>query len=287
MRYIIYLRISTVEQDLRTQEQKVLRYLRQKYGDEITYLLFTDSISTRKPLNEREGVQAALKSLREGDVLVALKIDRLARNEMELHMINHFIKKYKMELIMVDQPELHNAAMFSLYAMFAAMEVKMIRERIRDKLHEKQQRGERTGDVRYGFKLDQNNKILVNGSRKGEKILKAGMLIEQDKEQECLKYMCELFDQGFSYRQIAKMINFRGYKNRKGNEWDHGTVYRLLIRAGRTRFLEKLQISKEDPWTQEQRLQSLVLDDKVSRKSLKKPSGHHQTLSHQCNQGRV
>jgi len=256
MKYVIYLRVSTKEQDLRTQQQKVLRVLKERFGEDIEYMIFTDEISSRKPLNKREGIQAALKSLERGDTLVALKIDRIARNEAELHKIKGFLKKYEMEIIMIDQPELQTSAMFSLYAMFAAMEVKMIRERIKEKLHEKQQRGERTGSIRYGFKLDKDNLILVNGKKKGEKILKEGMLLEEDKEQECLTHMCNLFDQRLSYKQVSDAINAMGYRNRQGRPWNHALVYKILIRTGRTRFRPKLLENGVDCWTHEQTLAS-------------------------------
>jgi DNA invertase Pin-like site-specific DNA recombinase len=284
-RYIIYLRVSTKEQDLRTQEQKVLRVLKERFGENIEYMIFTDEISSRKPLNAREGMQAALKSLKRGDTLVALKIDRIARNESELHTIKDFLKNYDMEMIMIDQPELQTSAMFSLYAMFSAMEVKMIRERIEEKLHEKQERGERTGSVRYGFRLDEANLILVNGKKKGEKVLKEGMLIENDKEQQCLNHMYSFFDQGMSYKQVSDAVNAMGYTNRHGRPWNHAHVYQILIRSGRTRFREKVQKEGVDCWTHEQKLKSSVPDDKVLRKRLGKPVDLHQTQPRLCSQG--
>ncbi len=262
MKYVIYLRISTKEQDLRTQEQKVLRVLREKEGKDVEYMIFTDSISTKKPLRKRRGLQEALNSLKRGDVLVGQKVDRIARNEEEAHTIKSFLEENKIGIYMIDQPGVSDPFIFSIYAAVAAQEVKLIRERIKDKLHAKQERGERTGAVRYGYRLDEDNPILINGKDK-IKVLKPGMLLPRQDEQECLNLMCKLFDLGNSYRMVAHMINNLGYKNRKGNQWSHATVYRILIRTGRTRFRNQLQETEESAWTRRQKLLSQAVYDKV------------------------
>jgi DNA invertase Pin-like site-specific DNA recombinase len=48
MKYVIYLRVSTKEQDLRTQEQKCLSYLKSLGNSDFKYLIFTDSITSKK-----------------------------------------------------------------------------------------------------------------------------------------------------------------------------------------------------------------------------------------------
>ncbi len=248
MKYVIYLRVSTKEQDLRTQEQKCLRFLREKNQGIFEYVIFTDSISSKKPLDERKGIQEALHSLKRGDILVGQKVDRIARNEKEAHIIRDFLEENKIGIMMIDQPGIEDPLVFSIYAAVAAKEVKLIRERIKDKLHEKQERGERTGSVRYGYTLDEANLILVNGKDK-KKTLKAGILLENLEEQTVLQRMCELFDQGFSYRQISKILECQGYKNRNGNPWQHMSIYRILIRTGRTRFLEKPESIEGSAWS--------------------------------------
>ncbi len=235
MKYVIYLRVSTKEQDLRTQEQKCLKFLQNlNEGKEFTYSIFTDLITSKKPLEKRNGLNSALNALERGDVLVGQRVDRLARNELEAHKIKDFLIKNNIGILMIDQPGITDPLIFSIYAAVAAKEVAVLRERIKDKLWAKKQRSERTGGVPYGFTLNREKLVEVNGPDR-KKILKPGILIEHPQEQEVLQQMITLFDQGLSYRRISEVLYDLGHRQRAGKKFAHTSICHILHRTGRAR----------------------------------------------------
>ncbi len=248
MKYVIYLRVSTKEQDLRTQKQICTKFLEGLPKSDVEPLIFYDSISSRKPLHKRKGLNEALNALQKGDVLVGQKVDRLARNEAEAHKIKDFLVKNHIGILMIDQPGVDDPMMFAIQAAFAAHEVALIRKRIKDKLAAKKERNERTGKVPYGFTLDKENLIPIRGADK-KTVLKPGLLLQESHEQMVLAQMCELFDLGASYRRIAEILTDRGYKSREGKKFQHMSIYRILARTGRTRLRDQLQEDSGSLWS--------------------------------------
>ncbi len=248
MKYVIYLRVSTKEQDLRTQEQKCLSYLKSLDDSEFKYLIFTDSITSKKPLHKRQGLNDALNALDRGDVLVGQRVDRLARNELEAHKIKEFLLKNKIGITMIDQPGITDPLIFSVYAALAAKEVTLIRERIKDKLWAKKERNERTGKVPYGFTLDKDCLISVNGENK-QKTLKPGLLLEDPSEQLILGQMATLFDQGLSYRRISAVLTDLGYCNRVKKPFQANSIYRILRRIGKVRLKDQPLEESKPLWS--------------------------------------
>lgn len=230
MKYVIYLRVSTDEQDLRTQEQKCMKFLRYHDSSDFDYQIFSDKISSRKSLDKRLGIQGALNSLKPGDVLVGQKLDRLARNSYETHCILHMLEIKKCEVIMIDQPGIKNKVILGMYAGIAEEEVKTIRERIKDKLSAKKERNERiSGRLPYGYTLDPVNLVEVNGPNK-TKVLKPGYLVPESHEQMVLSLMFRFFDEGKSYRQIARILTDLGYRSRRGTPFPHMSIYQLIAK---------------------------------------------------------
>lgn len=233
MKYIIYLRVSTNKQDERTQLDNCLKVLRQKEGDEPVYEVFTDIISTRKKLEKRPGIQAALKAIANGDVLVSMRMDRLSRNLHETTTIIHELEKKNADVFLIDQPGIKNKVLLGLYAGMAEEEVKMIRKRIKEKLHAKRERNERISrHVPYGYMIDPYQKIKVKNQNDGGWTLKLGLLIPEHQEKKIIDIMMNLFSQGYSYEQIARSITEQGYRNRAGQPFQKMTIYRIIARNG-------------------------------------------------------
>jgi DNA invertase Pin-like site-specific DNA recombinase len=248
MKYVIYLRVSTKEQDLRTQEHICKKFLAGQPKSECEPLMFYDSISSKKPLHKRKGLNDALNALQKGDVLVGQKVDRLARNEMEAHKIRDFLLRNEIGILMIDQPGITDPFMFAIYAAFAAHEVIVLRKRIKDKLWAKKQRNERTGNIPYGFTLDQEKLIPIKGANK-QTVLKPGLLLQECHEQEVLAQMCELFDMGASYRRIGQILADQGYKTREGKIFQPTSISRILARTGRTRSRDLPQEDSASLWS--------------------------------------
>ncbi len=246
MKYVIYLRVSTNMQDDRTQLEKCLQFLKHNSKKEFKYLVCTDTLSTRKKLDKRSGLQTALSSLGKGDILVAMRLDRITRNLHETTCIIHELEKKQADIILIDQPGIKNKVLLGLYAGIAEEEVKMIRKRITEKLAVKKTRNERISrEVPYGFTLDLENLINIKNQDDAGWTMKPGLLVPESEEQEVLALMCQLFDEGMSYRMIAQELDDQGYKNRRGNSFQHMSIYRILCRTGRTRSVDQPLEEKE------------------------------------------
>lgn len=242
MKYIIYLRVSTIKQDERTQLDRCLQFLKSFSKDEFQYMVCTDKVSTRKKLEKREGLQTALKSLRAGDILVGMRLDRLARNLSETTRIIDELDERKADIIMVDQPGIKNKVLLGMYAGFAEEEVKLTRARISEKMEAKRKRGERISRyIPYGYRLDMDNLIAIKNQHDGGWTMKPGALLPEPNEQVALTLMCQYFDMGMTYEKISLTLTNQGYRNRSGNPFQKMSIYRILRRTGRTMSSDQLQ----------------------------------------------
>lgn len=231
MNYVIYLRVSTQKQDERPQLEHCLNFLRSRDKSNFNYVVYTDSISSRKKIEKREGLQGALSFLKAGDILVGMRLDRLARNLYETTCIIHELEKKNSEIVLVDQPGIKNKALLGLYAGMAEEEVKLIRKRIKEKMHDKKARNERINyEPPYGYKIHDTE--LVNVKTKDGRcwVMKPGKIIEDQREQEALKLMIDMSNQGISYHKIGIKLEDLGYTNRKGNQFHPMSICRILNR---------------------------------------------------------
>jgi DNA invertase Pin-like site-specific DNA recombinase len=87
-----------------------------------------------------------------------------------------------------------------------------IAERTRDALRHKRGKGERVGNIRFGYKLASDAEHVE---------LEPG-------EQAVLVRIGQLRSSGRTLRQIAAELNLHGYRTRRGSHWRHEYVKRLL-----------------------------------------------------------
>lgn len=240
MKYVIYLRVSTKKQDFRPQLDQCLAFLQPKKPFE--YAVYTDELSSGLSLDKREGLKQAMQSLRQGDFLVSLRLDRIARNLYETTQIIHELDGKKAEILLIDQPGIKNKILLGLYAGMAEEEVKMIRRRTRDKMQAKRERAERISRwLPYGYAMHPTAKIMIKNREESGWTEKLGLLVPEAGEQLVLAQMCQLFDEGNSYRKIAHKLTDQGYTNRLGQPFQSMSIYRILSRTGRTRSQDQPQ----------------------------------------------
>jgi len=123
-----YSRVSTTDQDTTAQVMRLEAAGCQR--------IFTETISSR--VEHRPQLQACLEYLREGDALVAVRLDRLARSTRELLEIAKGLEDRGIDLVVLDQ-QLDTSTpagklMFSVLAAIAQFERDLIRERTLDGL---------------------------------------------------------------------------------------------------------------------------------------------------------
>ena len=150
-----YGRVSSVGQSLDVQRDKLL--------EAGCTRLFMEKRSGRQAENRPE-LQACLSFLREGDLLVITKLDRMARSVLDLAKIADILAKKMVSLRALDQsidtstPE--GKLMFTLLGAFAEFENDIRSERQADGIAKAHQKG-----VRFGRKpalsLEQQQRIRV------------------------------------------------------------------------------------------------------------------------------
>jgi len=128
MARIGYCRVSTTDQNPEAQAIRL-------QADGCTRI-FSETISTR--IAERPQLAACLAYLREGDALVCVRLDRLARSTRELLQIAQELEQRGIDLVVLDQ-SIDTASpagrlLFTMLAAISEFERDLIRERTMDGL---------------------------------------------------------------------------------------------------------------------------------------------------------
>ena len=244
MKYLIYLRVSTDQQDTETQLDHCLRFIKQRDNTDFKYEIFRDKISSRKELFKREGGKQMFAALRRGDIIISIRLDRISRKLYETTALIEVLDKAGAEILLVDQPGITNKIMLGLYAGMAEEEVKLLRKRVKEKLETKKNKGERYSRfLPYGYALHETKLVPI---RHGDRVvMKRGVLVPVFEEQKILSLMSQLSDQGMVHSQIAKSLAAWGYMNREGKPFQKMSIYRILSRIKKTTSSDQLPVVKE------------------------------------------
>lgn len=223
-RAVAYLRVSTAQQadhgvSLAAQRAKVEAYA--SLYDLDLVAVIEDAGASAKTL-ARDGLQQALGMLASGeaDALLVVKLDRLTRSVRDLDTLisKHFGRQDGPALLSVgEQIDTRSAAgrlVLNVLASVSQWEREAIGERTRTALAHKAARGERVGQVPFGWA------VAPDGVQ----------LVESAPEQAVIARVRGLRAEGTSIRGIARHLNAEGVPAR-GKRWHATTVQRLLARA--------------------------------------------------------
>ncbi len=217
-----YLRVSTDRQELGPDAQRAaLEAWATRTGVTLVAVYEDFGVSGATPVGERPGMLAALEALRThgAGLLVAAKRDRFARDAMVATLIERAALAMGAMVRTADGssdvagPE--GMMMRGIVDVFAAYEREVIRARTRAALGVKKARGERVGEVAYGFR------VSADGVR----------LEADDAEQGVIAVVGELRAAGLSQRAIVRELASRGVISRGGRPLALSQVQRLLPRA--------------------------------------------------------
>lgn len=228
MHYIIYLRVSTDKQDHITQKQACLEFIANKHGlNPYTYKIFEDPNATSsKSWQSRPVFCAALNAMKKNDTFLVMRLDRMGRKAEELLSFRRIISEKKAHFLSVTQPFLHDTFSFTIFAAMAEQEVSHIRNRTKEKLKAKKTRGERTGNLPYGFQLDKTTTMKI---RRGDSYVEMPYkLIPYEPELKNLKTMVNWRSQGYTYAQIVELLKQNEILNRKNNNFVVCSVFSIL-----------------------------------------------------------
>ena len=153
MRAGIYLRVSTDDQTTDNQ-RAALTAMVERRGWTLAEIYRDHALSGMLPGEKRPGFNKMLGDVRKGrmDVIVAWSIDRLGRSTLDLHVTLAAIHAAKVNIVLyegdLDTTTPQGELMFSIMAVFAQFERRMISERVKAGLSRARIQGKRLGPPR-------------------------------------------------------------------------------------------------------------------------------------------
>jgi site-specific DNA recombinase len=210
-----YIRVSTDKQEmsLEVQREKIQAMATVRGAELADVIVDTESGKTL----DRPGAQRLLDLVRRGEVqaVIIAKLDRLTRSVADLANLTDLFNRKSVALVSVaetlDTGSAAGRMVMNIMATVAQWEREVISERTSDVLQSKRRRGERAGNIPYGFRL-------AEGSR----------LVADESEQHVISTAREYRRQGKSLRDIAAILNAANLKTRKGTPWRFQYVANVL-----------------------------------------------------------
>ena len=160
-----YARVSSITQDIKLQKEALERAGCQK--------IFSESVSGKD--NNRTQLKAMIELLREGDIVVVYKIDRIARSLKGLIEIVESLNEKKVHLVSLDSGDRVDTtspmgrAFFQIAGVFAELERGMIESRTKAGIEKA-----RLDGVKFGRPVGKINKNSIYKAEKIRIFLKAG-----------------------------------------------------------------------------------------------------------------
>ncbi|MCB9829548.1 MAG: recombinase family protein [Planctomycetes bacterium] len=213
-----YARASTSRQDLSPGAQRAAVEAWAAARGVTVVAWFEDlGISGGAELDKRPGLLGAIDALRThgAGALVVARRDRLARDVLVNAMVERLCERVGARVQSADGagngagPEA--ALMRNIVAAFSAYERMLIRARTKAALALKRERGERTGTVRYGYRVADDGKTLL----------------PDDHEQAVIARARELRAEGASLRAVGRTLLAEGMAPRKGRAWNPQVIHRM------------------------------------------------------------
>ena len=240
MRYVIFSRVSTVLQTTANQLWECRNYVNSIKNPEDEVIEFDEpETSTRLKPDKRPVLKAMREFVSKGDTLIVYKMNRLARDSEEMIVIYNDLLRKGVNVYSINEPKL-DKSIICVFAMVAEMERESIRKTTQTGLRRKQAMMEKVGTAWYGYKTDETK------LQQREKVRSSGkpyLLIPDENESSQVNLMVQLYQEGYSYGQMANELETRGFRNREGNPVHKMTVYRVLKRQERLNQAPKDLIS--------------------------------------------
>jgi len=224
-----YVRCSTLEQasegrSTLEDQERVIKGVVMMKGEECVEVFRDPGVSGATPLEQRPEGARMLSLLKEGDMIIAAKLDRLFRSTIDALMTVESLKARGVGVILADiSPEPVTAGgvgglFFKILAAVADFERDRIKERVATGRKSKKARGGHIGgDAPYGY------------DRKGRGAM--AVLTPNVYEQGVIDEMKRLFITNNSYNRTAIELNAKGMIGREGL-WSATQVCRILVRTG-------------------------------------------------------
>jgi site-specific DNA recombinase len=218
-RIAAYIRVSTDEQadkgnSLSEQQERLSAYCKAMGWPEPIF--YIDDGYSAKNLN-RPAIQRLLKDVqqRKIDVILTAKLDRFCRNLLDLLQTVEMLDEYKCNFVSASESFDTSTAVgrmvLQLLGVFAEFERERISERVKDNM----------------LSIAKHTNKAITQPCYGYDIVD-GQYVINEQEAEYVRLMFDLAEQGHGHRMIAKILNERGAKTKRGKMWDQVNVKRLM-----------------------------------------------------------
>lgn len=226
-----YCRVSTADQassektSLAEQERRIRAWASMESASPEIRIFIDPGVSGSIPLERRPAGIKMLASLKNGDTIVAVKLDRLFRSASDALSSVERMHEDGINVILLDvsaEPVASGGTgklFFGMLAICAEFERGRIIERMAEGRAAKIAKGGYTGGhAPYGFRA------VGKGSH--------AIIAEFEREQQVVNLIHDLkSDGGRSTNSIAKELRRRGITNRKGNPIGYEQVRRIIMRG--------------------------------------------------------
>lgn len=219
MKAVIYTRVSTTSQaldgvSLEAQLAKARTWATAS-GHEVV-AEFSDAGISGKRATNRPGLQSALDAVcRLEGVLVVYSLSRMARSTKDAITISERLQKAGADLVSlsekIDTTSAAGKMVFRMLAVLAEFERDLVSERTKAALAYKSAKGERVGEIPFGYRLAPNGIDLISDAR----------------EQATLADLRAMRLTGWSWQRIADDLNARGITTKKGRAWSWQTARKI------------------------------------------------------------
>lgn len=184
--------------------------------------IYSDKGISGKDIDGRQELKRLIEDVKAGKInnVIVYKLDRLTRSLADLLYLVDLFNQYDCSFTSIteniDTKTASGRMFLQIIGIFAEFERNNLIERVTMGLEKK---------AREGYRLNSNNVSYGYSMKKGEKIQ---TIIEE--EAEIVREIFELYvNKHKSFTWIAKHLNMRGIKTKKGNtNWNGGTIQNII-----------------------------------------------------------
>jgi len=213
-----YLRVSTESQQMTGYGLTAQKDACQRAVGELAGIYQDEGVSGRTGLDKRPALLELISKLKQSDILLVAKRDRLGRDPLVVAMIESAVQRKGARIVSAagegtdgDAPS--DVLMRRMVDAFAEYERLIIGVRTKAALQAKKIRGERVGSIPYGYQLDEANEKR---------------LVKNDVEQAILQRIRQLQPEQLSLRAMATCLEQAGVPSRGGSHWHPQTIKNIL-----------------------------------------------------------
>ena len=248
----LYSRVSTTEQAEEGYSIEEQERLLRKFCDDNNYTIFkvySDRGISGKSIKARPAMKEMLKDSEEKkfDIVITWKINRIARNTLELLQIVDLLEKNAIAFKSHSESFETETPMgkFSLQMLGAVGELERgtIAQNVKMGMMARAREGRWNGGVVFGYDVVQRENT-TNKKRKDTE------LIVNEKEEEVVKTIFTMYSEGNGYKAITNYINKFGYTTKRGNPFSVGSIKDILTNPI---YIGKIRYNVIQNWSEKRR----------------------------------